>query len=309
MLVMPFKLNKKLSKMNQYRLIFLTMVLLMSFGAVTAQNETRKEQEFSVYGKGIFNSLVYDLTEGVNRDNGYGAGFGFQYAMYLNSRWSVSAGLEYQQYRSEALFTDFSYYYGTTDAEGTDFDFYSSANNYKEKQWVDMINIPIMFRYETPTPWTNAFIYGTAGFQLGIPVTSKYRTTAENLETSGYFQQWDVTLNNPAFAGFGSWGTVESDKQKLDIRNSYSLLLEVGFKQQLNEKRNLYVGFYADLGLNSLAKESSPSSALIKYDADNSTEFKFNPLFYSAPQAQGEAYETRPKTRGFGIKIQYAFKL
>ena len=286
-----------------------TIMLLLPFGAVTAQNETGKEQEFSVYGKGIFNSLRYDLPEGANRNNGYGAGFGLQYSLYLSNRWSVSTGLEYQQYRSEALFTDFSDHYSTTDSERTDFDFYSSTDTYKEKQWVDMVNIPVLFRYETPTPWTNTFIYGAVGFQLGIPLNSKYKATAEDLKTSGYFQQWDVTLNNPAFAGFGSWGTVESDKLELDARNSYSLLLEVGFKQQLNEKRNLYVGFYADLGLNSLAKESSSSSALIEYDTDNPTEFKFNPLFYSAPQAQGEAYVTNPKTMGFGIKIQYAFTL
>ena len=306
---MPFKLNNKIDKMNQYRLMFLTIMLLLSFGMVTAQNKTRKGQEFSVYGKGIFNSLRYDLSEGADLNNGYGAGFGLQYSLYLTNRWSVSAGLEYQQYRSEALLHGFSDYYSTTDAEGTDFDFYASANTYKEKQWVDMVNVPFLFRYETPTPWTNAFIYGAVGFQLGIPVTSKYKTTAENLETSGYFQQWDAMLDNPGFMGFGNWGTEGSDKQELDIRNSYSLLLEVGFKQQLNAKRNLYVGFYADLGLNQLTKEGASSSALIEYDVDNPTEFKFNPLFYSAPHAQGEVYSTKPKTRGFGIKIQYAFKL
>jgi len=309
MLVMPFKLNNKIKKMNQYRLLFLTIMLLLSFGTVKAQHETKKEQEFSVYGKGIFNSLRYNLPEKAKLDNGYGAGFGLQYSLYLTNRWSVSAGLEYQQYRSESLLANFSDHYSTTDAEGTDFDFYASADTYKEQQWVDMVNIPFLFRYETPTPWTNAFIYGAVGFQLGIPIASKYKATAEDLKTSGYFQHWDAMLDNPNFMGFGSWGTPGSDKQELDIRNSYSLLLEVGFKQQLNAKRNLYLGFYADLGLNSLAKESSSSSALIEYDADSPTEFKFNPLFYSAPQAQGEAYATKPKIQGFGIKIGYAFKL
>ena len=309
MLVMPFKLNKKIDKMNQYRLMFLTIMLLLSFGAVTAQNETRKEQEFSVYGKGFFSFLRYNLPEGANLNKGNGAGLGVQYSLSLKRRWSVSAGVEYQQYRSEVLLHGFSDSYQTTDAEGTDFDFYSYANTYKEKQWVDMVNIPILFRYETPTPWTNAFIYGAVGFQLGIPVSSKYKAIAEDLKTSGYFQQWDAMLDNPGFMGFGNWGTVGNDKQELDVRNSYSLLFEVGFKQQLNEKRNLYLGFYADLGLNSLAKESSSSSALTAYDADNPTDFKFNPLFYSAPHAQGEAYVTKPKIQGFGIKIQYAFKL
>jgi len=306
---MPFKLNKKRNKMSQYRLIFLSIVLLLSFGIVTAQNETRKGQEFSVYGKGIFNSLEYNLPEGADLNRGNGVGLGVQYSLYLSSSWSVSAGLEYQQYRSKAILSDFNDFYRTTDAEETDFDFYSSADTYREQQWVDMVNIPILFRYETPMPWSSAFIYGAAGFQLGIPVSSKYKATAEDLKTSGYFEQWDAMLYNPAFIGFGSWGTMESDKQKLDIRNSYSLLLEVGLKQQLNKNQNLYVGFYADLGLNKLTKENAPSSALIEYHINNPTEFGFNPLFNSAPHALGETYATNPKIRGFGIKIQYAFKL
>ncbi len=295
--------------MNQYKLMFLTIILLLSFGAVTAQNETRKEQELSVYGKGIFNSLKYKLPERAELNKGYGVDFGVQYALYLNSNWSVSAGLEYQQYRSEAILSGFNDSYSTTDAEGTDFDFRSSADTYKEQQWADMINIPLTLRFETPTSLSNSSIYSAVGFQFGIPVSAKYMATAENLKTSGYFEQWDATLNGPAFMGFGSWGTKQGNKQELDIRNSYFLLMEVGLKQQLNKKQSLYVGFYADLGLNQITKGSASSSALIEFDVDNPTEFKFNPLFYSATHAQGEAYATKPKIQGFGIKIQYAIKL
>ena len=190
--------------MNRYKLMFLTIVLLLPFGAVTAQEETKKANEFSVYAKGIFNSLKYDLSEGGKRNNGYGAGLGLQYSLYLNRKWSVSAGLEYQQYRSDALLTDFNDHYSATDREGTEFDFYSSAATYKERQLIDMLNIPLLFRYETPTPRTNTSIYGAVGFQLGIPVSSKYKATAEDLKTSGYFRQWDAMLENPAFMGFGS---------------------------------------------------------------------------------------------------------
>lgn len=306
---MQFKLNKKTDKMKRYELMLLTIMLLLSFGTVTAQNETGKEQELSVYGKGIFNSLKYGLPERANSDNGHGVGFGFQYSMYLKPKWSVSAGLEYQQYRSEAILSDYKDSYRTTDAEGAGFDFNSSADTYTEQQWIDMLNIPVLLRYETPTPLSNSSIYGAVGFQLAVPVSSKYKATAEDLNTSGYFGQWDATLNNPAFMGFGNWGTVQGDKQELDISNSYSLLLEAGFKQQVNKRQNLYVGFYADLGLNELTRKTSASSALIEYKADKPMEFKFNPLFYSSPKAQGGSYTAKPKTRGFGIKIQYAFNL
>ncbi len=294
--------------MNHHKLLYLTIILLLSFGAVTAQNQTGKKQEFSVYAKGIFNSLGYDLSGDARHNNGYGAGGGLEYSLYLNTQWSVSAGIEYQQYRSESLLSGFNDFYLATDAEGSDFDFHSSANTYKEQQWVDMINIPILFRYETPTPWTSASVYGAVGFQIGIPAISKYKATATGLNTSGYFKEWDVILDGPEFMGFGSWGTVESNRQKLDIRNNYSLLFELGFKQPLNKTRNLYLGFYADMGLNRLTNNSGSPSPLIGYDTDNPTQFEFNPLFYSAPKAQGENYASKPKIRAAGIKIRYALK-
>ena len=308
MSVREFELNKKTVKMKPYKFIFLSIIVLLSFGTVTAQEETRNNQELSFYGKGLLNSLKYDIGEGADITRGAGGGFGIQYCLYMSKKWSVSLGLGYEQYHSKVLLSGFTDHYQTSDMEGADFDFYSTVDSYEEKQSVAMLNLPVLFRYETSTPWLNTFIYGSAGFQLGIPFSSKYSATAQNLTTSGYFEQWDVMLANPAFMGFGSWGTIESKKKKLDFRSSYSFLFELGFKHELDGNSNIYIGYYADLGLNQLTKESTTLTSLIEYDADKPTEFELNPLFYSAPQAQGEAYVTKPKIRGFGMKIQYAFQ-
>ena len=291
--------------------MFLAGMLMLSFGAASAQPESEPEKmsELSFYGKVAFNGLDYQLTGEATRNNRLGAGLGIQYAHYLNKNWSISAGLEYQQYRSEAILSNFSDYYGTTDTEEADFNFRSSADTYKEWQGVDMVNIPLLLQYETSSLWATASIYASVGFQLGIPVFSKYKSTAYGLKTSGYYPQWDALLENPSFMGFGSWGTVKSSKQKLDIRNSNSLLLEIGFKQQLNAKQDLYFGFYADLGLNNLNKNSKTSSALIEYEAGNPTNFQFNSVLNSSPQAQGETYGKKLKNQEFGLKIRYAFKL
>nr|WP_321357887.1 outer membrane beta-barrel protein [uncultured Draconibacterium sp.] len=294
--------------MKRYKFIFLSIILLLFFGAVTAQEKTKNKQELSVYGKGILNSLKYDFAEGADITRGAGGGLGIQYCLYMSKKWSISLGLGYEQYHSKVFLSGFTDHYQTSDMEGADFDFYSTVDSYEEKQSVAMLNLPILFRYETSMPWDNTSIYGAVGFQLGIPFSSKYNSIAKDLTTSGYFQEWDVMLDNPAFMGFGSWGTIEDNNQKLDFRSSYSLLFELGFKHELDGNSNIYIGYYADLGLNQLAKESTTLTSLIEYDADNPTEFKFNPLFYSAPQAQGEAYVAKPKIMGFGMKIQYAFQ-
>ncbi len=296
--------------MNYHKFMILSMLLLLSFGAVTAQDESQNKSEFSVYGKGIFNTLNYNLQGDAERDNGYGAGVGLEYSMNLNNRWSISAGIEYQQYRSETNIIDLNDQYQTVDVEGSVFDFHYSANTYSEKQWIDVINIPVLLRYEMPArPLTSASIYGAVGFQIGIPVNNEFETSTKELETSGYFPKWDLLLNGPEFMGFGNWDFLKSGKQELDIRKSYSFLFELGLKQLLSENRNLYLGFYADLGVNELIKDSGSPSPLLEYKADAPTDFQFNSIFNSAPQLQGATYASKAKLRGFGIKIRYAFEL
>ena len=282
-------------------------VLFLVTGAATAKTDSIQVKEISVYAKGAFNYLDYKLSQKGERNSRYGAGIGIQYARYLDQNWSVSAGLEYQYYRSETLLPDFSDAYATSDAEGDNFEFRSSAGSYREWQWISMLNIPLKIQYETKGVQNR--LYASAGIQLGIPVKSKYKATAYGLKTTGYYPQWDALLRDPRFMGFGTWGTVQSRKQKLDSRSSCSLLLELGYKQLLKAKRNLYVGVYADLGLNTLNKKSGNPSALIAYNAAKPTEFQMNSVLNSAPQANGTLYADKLKTTGFGVKLRYAFSL
>lgn len=288
--------------MNRYKSILFAGMLLPSRRTATAQGvaEEKKQHELSVYGKGALHSLNYRLTGDAKQNSRYGAGLVVRYARYLTSNWSVSAGLEYQLYRSEAVLYGFNGSYAAVDAEGDAFEFRSSAGTYREWQWVNMVNIPLQVQYE-------ALFYGSAGFQMGIPFLSKYKATASGLNTSAYYQQWDATLEAPRFMGFGSWGTVQSGKQELGLRNSYSVLLEVGLKQRVTEKRALYIGLYAELGLNNLAKKDIPASGLIGYDTDNPEGFRFSPVFYAAPTSGGEAYASGVKARALGLKLRYAF--
>ncbi len=295
--------------MNQYKWTILTIMLFIFFKSVSAQSEEKSKHELSVFGKGSFSSLTYNHIDNMKLNNKYAIGGGLQYSLYIGRKWSISVGAEYQQYRAEALFSDLSDSYRTTDIEGTEFDFQFYTPSYKEQQLIDMVDIPVMFRYETATPFTNSFIYYAIGIQWGIPLSSEYKATAYGLETSGHFQQWDATLDMPAFMGFGEWNTVRGKKQTLDINNAYSLLLEIGFKQRLNEKQNVYVAFYSDFGLNNLVKEKSSYSALVEYNSENPMVFEMNPLFYSAPQQQGQPYATKVKIKALGIKIQYSLNL
>lgn len=311
-------LRIKSNKMKNIKLnIVFAAMLLLSAWAATAQADAEQEinnqpkksyqalNEFSVYAKGPFSTLNFDL--GVNGTNNtrYGVGLGIQYSRYISQSWSLSAGLEYQSYRSEALLPYFSDQYNLVDNEGDPMVFQAKASSIREWQNFNMLNIPLKVQVETKIKET--WFYLAAGFQVGIPIETKYKSTVYNLETSGYFPQWDALLEDPAFMGFGSWGTVNTGKQKLDIENSYSLLLDFGFKGHLKAKRDFYIGAYAELGLNNLGKENDIPVSLVDYTVGDPASFQINSVVNSSPGRTGESFSEKFRTQSLGVKFRYAF--
>lgn len=299
----------KNNKFNFTRSIILTGILLLSLWSATARAQSEIGHELSVYGKGMFNRLKYDIDYDATNENKNSAAFGLQYTLSITSKWSIASGMDFMQFNSTANLLNFNDFYNTTDIEGENFNFRIVSEKFSEQQKVKMINIPLLLKYQAPSPFANTVFFAAAGLQLGIPVYSKFKTTVHDLETTGYYTQWDALLESPRFMGFGNWGTLQGISQNLDISNNFSLLLETGLKMPVNEKQSLSCGLYADLGLNQLNKMNDSTSALIEYNATDPTNFTYNSIFTSSPHSKGKPFGDQLKTRSFGLKIQYAFKL
>ncbi|WP_372773499.1 outer membrane beta-barrel protein [Mangrovibacterium sp.] len=297
-----------MNRLNRYKHIILSGVLLIASMGLSAQSENLGSREFSFYVNGAFSYLNYQLNhdEGDRSGRG-GVGFGLQYAYYLNSHWSVSAGLEVQQYRSQVVFDDFTGSYQTTDIEGESFEFRYSAATYRERQSVTLLNVPVRIQYERGSD--DLKFYASGGLAMGLPIRGIFKTTAFDLNTSAYFPQWDALLTSPKFMGFGSWGFQKSGKQDLDVRSSYAFLLEAGVKKNLKEKRNLYVGIFANIPFNSVVKTAETTGSLISYNAAQPTKLTYNTVLESSPGGEGSTYAGHMKTIGLGLKLRYAFAL
>lgn len=302
-----------LLKFNTYKQYILAAVLLLSAGAAAAQQDQEQDQElpqlsknqWAVYLKGPFSKLKIDMGPNGDSKNGFGVGVGLQYNRYLTQQWSLSGGLEFQPYHSDIHLNNFSDAYGLTDAEGDDMEFRAAADRYHEEQTAGMLNIPIRVQWETaPAPRQ---LFAATGVQLGIPLYANYSGTYNELETSGYFPQWDAELTSPEFMGFGQWGTQRTGQEKLKLKTSYSLLFELGVKQQLQENRAIYLSAYYELGLNDLTKSANGQQALINYNIDDPTAFEYASVIDSAPGATGSNYARKLKTRSFGLKLICAF--
>jgi len=289
-----------------YKQILIATALFLSVGSVSAQEYRISDSEFSVYIKAPCSGLKTNMEDYGSSNTRFGAGIGLQYSYYLNTNWSISGALEYQEYRNKVLLNNFTDQYSLTDAEGDNIIFRSSVSLYREWQSVGMLNIPLKIQWETQGESTRLF--AATGVQLGLPAYTTYTGTAYNLKTAGYFPQWNTELTSPLFMGFGDWGgKQQSEKNKLKLKPSYSLLFEIGMKHPMCNMQNLYVSAYMELGLNDIRKNSNSDQPLINYNVNNPTQLGYASVLNSSMQSSGLTYVGKVTTQGFGLKMRYAF--
>lgn len=293
------KQSEKKKKMLSKQLLFSSFFILFSIG-----NSFCQENELSLYGAGIFSALDYSTNVG-NQSHENGVAFGLSYHYSLSPQWRIGIGAEYQSYESRMYLRNISDSYKTTDIEGDAFQFKYQAKNYHQKQYASYVNIPLTIRYET----TGEFgWYAAAGVKIGLPLQSDYRVRIQSLQTSGYYEQWNVTLEDPQFMGFGKFNSIESPKQELDLEIAYSALLEVGIKQDLGDKNRIYIGVFMDYGLNAIYDAEQSSSNLISYTTNDPTNFEYSPVFSASNKEKTYSY-TQDDVRliAYGVKLRYAF--
>jgi len=242
---------------------------------------------------GIQNSLPYDLKS----DGGMSYGAGIHYDYHLSHKWSVGiAGIysmnniKYEKNRYEGSMP-------VTDYEGANFILRYKTNSLKEKITLNELSIPLTVAY---TMENN--IYFRTGVQVGLSMTSEVETTFNQLETEAYFPQYELVLTQPNYLDLGSLGD-KKEKKDVDVNTRVAWVGEVGYKYELAERQNLYIGLYFDVALNDIKKSNNAAntSSLLGYKSVNE-----HPLVYNKAY-DNPAYKL--KTYAVGIKIKYGFGL
>lgn len=257
--------------------------------------------QFSISAGGIFTKANYELSKGDSKtDNGFQVGIGYRY--YLNENWSLGSGVEYQYFDSHIFSKNLSDKYQTQDMEGDAFEFRYSADDYRENQNAQYLSIPINVQFETSgeTAW-----YANLGGKVGFNLSAEYETKIKQLNTSGYYEQWNVELFDPRFMGFGTWNEVNSGKKDLELKTLFMLTAETGVKQKVSEKSNIYIGLYLNYGLNDLKEESTNQNA-IQYNVNQPNEFMFN-SFLNSSESIGNPYSEKLNLMSFGVKLNWAW--
>lgn len=229
---------------------------------------------------------------------GFSVGLG--YSHYLNDNWSIGTGVSYLG--AELTFAA-SGIMGTSaeiDMENDPFEFRYNTGYVEESVKWQSFRIPLTVQYETSgiVRW-----YLRTGVLYGLQVgASEYRQEWNDLNTSGYYPQWDAELNGPEFAGFGKMGDKRTEGT-VKLRNTFSWILETGIKQTLRTTDDLYLGLFFEMGLNDMRPSTEPTTQPVQYSPEMEHPLTLNSVL---DQAQYKGKKIEPLM--FGFKIRYAFE-
>ena len=290
---------------RQIKIFSVALSLLLGSGGLYAQHD----HEFSLNGGGGLSTLKYKTTVG-ERKAGPGGHFGLGYHYFFAPNWGLGTGLELAFYNARFKMDHLNVRYMALDIEATAFEFRSTVSDYKEKQHAMTLQIPAMLQFQTNKADKNLQFFAAAGGKVGIPVTEKYKTTV-SLSNSGYYAHENSLYDTQEFVGFGAFPD-RKVKDGLCFKTALFLSGEAGVKWKMNEKRSLYIGVYADYGLNNVAKSHHPAirSSLVTYNRDEASGFAVNSIVnsqHTRNSSAPQAFTEKIKPLAVGIKLRLAF--
>lgn len=225
------------------------MILCLLADAVTAQSQSLPERrssdsEYAVYATGGLSNLTYK-TECGTSSPGFSYGAGLEYICNVSSNFGLSTGVEYSKFAGSFTSGLISESYDAIDADGNPFEYTYRIEGYKESQSMSMLSAPIMLRVKFPVGQTK-HIYAAGGVKFSLPLWSKVKISAENINSSAYYSYETVLYRNMPHRGF--YNDFDVNKEQNSIKGLTTMIMlcfEAGIRFDLL-KYALYTGIYFD---------------------------------------------------------------
>jgi hypothetical protein len=257
----------------------------------------KKHEVGGVVQVGLTNTYGH-LPFNLNSENKVGYGIGGQYDYFVAPKWSIGLSGQYSTQTIALYSNNVKGQSQEVDWENDVFRFQYTAKEYKESWKYSTLDIPLTVQYRG---LRETDLYVRTGFKYSLVMNTEATSTWTDLQTSGYFPKYDVTLEDPLFAGFGKQDQVERS-YTMDLKNRFAWIGEIGVKHSLSENQTLYVGIYFDLGLNSLSPTTtSTAKNLVEYQPIKDDVLKYNNSQHSS--------SADFKNYSFGVQVRYSMGL
>ncbi len=246
-------------------------------------------------GIGNIQSDVEGTTAGHRLGGAVKAGYIYSFTNHIG----LGTGLEFSQYKQEVFLTNSSYNLSSyeIDATGSAFIYNIAISNYKEKQTLHAVQIPLFLQYKTNINKGIDFIF-RAGAKYFLPVKYKIEATANSVNASAYYPDVNLNINDLPEYGFG----VQNNYSATGEYNTKGIIMssfELGFAFDMGAKNSLYAAMFLENGYGSILDQDSNKSAI-----------GYNPTSVSNREANGiysmnKNAEIRPVS--FGATLGWNF--
>ncbi len=276
-------------KLNIKNTIGITAFLISQ--AITAQ--------FYVGAQSGIGNIQSDVA-GTQVGNRLGGAVKAGYIYSLNSHFGIGSGLEFSQYKQEvslyqssAALTNFE-----VDPSTSAFIYSITTSNYKEKQTLHAVQIPLFVQYKTNINKGIDFNF-RAGAKYFLPVNYKFKATADYVNGTAYYPDVNLYIDDLPEYGFGGQGNYSASgeyKTKGILMSSF----ELGFTFDMGVKSSLYAAMFLESGYGTILNQNRNES-YIGYNPTSVTDRKSNGLYSTDKDA-----EIRPVA--FGLTVGWNFK-
>lgn len=247
-------------------------------------------------GIGSVMSDVKQTTPGYRLGAALKAGYIYSITPHIG----IGSGIELSQYKQEVTLIN-----GTTalsnyevDATTSAFLYTVTATNYKEKQTLHAIQIPLFLQYKTNINKGIDFNF-RAGVKYFIPLKYKIEATANTIKTTAYYQDTNLLIDNLPEYGFGTQQNYKAYGE-YQTKAIVMSMFELGFTFDMRKKNALYAALFLENGYGSILPQQKDQS-YIGYNPDSVTDKKANGLYSINKNA-----EIKPVT--FGLTLAWNFK-
>ncbi len=232
--------------------------------------------------------------------NRLGCALKLGYIYSITSHIGIGSGLEFSQYKQEISLNSFS---GTlmnyeVDPSSSAFVYYVTTSNYKEKQTLHAIQIPLFVQYKKNINKGIDFNV-RVGAKYFLPINYKIKGTASHVKGTAYYPDVNLNIDNLPEYGFGS-------QRDYFASGAYSTkgvvmsMFELGFTFDMGMKNSLYTAMFLENSFGSILNQDTNKS-YIGYNPTSVADRKANGLYSTDKDAK-----LRPVA--FGITLGWNFK-
>jgi len=268
----------------------LRIILILSSTAASAQFYAGLQT-----GAGNLESNVAGTATETKMGGAVKAGYIYSFTKNIG----IGSGIEFSQYKQNVslIYSNILTNY-EVDASGSAFIYNVTTSNYKEKQTLQAVQIPLFVQLKTNINVGIDFNF-RAGVKYFLPVSYKIKAAADNVNGTAYYPDFNLTIDNLPEYGIGQQSSYSASGE-YETKGTFMSSFELGFTFDIGKKNALYAAMFLEKG-NGTILDQEKNQSYVGYNPASTTDRKANGLYSTEQNA-----EIRPVA--FGLTLGWNFK-